>query len=69
MNRGEKLMEINAVIDRIENGYAVLLSEDIGIEISIPEENIIDTYHMGDRLVLTINRQYDIININGEIYE
>ena len=35
-------MEINAVIDRIENGYAVLLSEDIGIEISITDENIID---------------------------
>ncbi|KNY25221.1 DUF3006 family protein [Pseudobacteroides cellulosolvens] len=55
-------MEINAVVDRIENGNAVLLSEDMGIEISIPEENIINTYHMGDRLTLTINGDFDIRN-------
>ncbi|HEY9061592.1 MAG TPA: hypothetical protein VIO64_13955 [Pseudobacteroides sp.] len=59
-------MEISAVVDRIENGNAVLLSEDMGIEISIPEENIINTYCMGDRLTLTINGDFHVININGE---
>lgn len=59
-------MEISAVIDRIENGNAVLLSEDMGIEISIPEENIINTYCMGDKLTLTINGEFDIISINGD---
>jgi hypothetical protein len=59
-------MEISAVVDRIENGNAVLLSEDMGIEICIPEENIINTYSRGDKLTLTINGDFDIIKINED---
>ena len=47
-------MELTAVIDRIEEGMIVLLSEE-GIEISIPAEAMADSYHEGDRITLMIN--------------
>lgn len=55
-------MIINAVVDRIDGENAILLSEDIGIEISIPLNNTNDNYNTGDILSLTIDKD---ITING----
>ncbi|MDP4180927.1 MAG: DUF3006 family protein [Bacillota bacterium] len=59
-------MVINAIVDRIENGNAVLLSEDMGMEISIPEEEIIDTYSMGDTITLTFDGDFEVQNMDKE---
>ncbi len=48
-------MVISAVIDRIEDGNAILLSEGIGIEISIPVKLINNTYNKGDKISLSID--------------
>jgi hypothetical protein len=48
-------MTITAVVDRIENNTAVLLSD--GIEITIPAGILKGTYHEGDTICLTINEK------------
>lgn len=50
-----KLMVISAVVDRIEDGNAILLSEGIGIEISIPVNSMDYTYNKGDMVSLSID--------------
>jgi len=49
-------MVISAVVDRIEDGNAILLSEGIGIEISIPVNFTNNTYNKGDVISLTIDK-------------
>ncbi|MCX7748552.1 MAG: DUF3006 domain-containing protein [Clostridia bacterium] len=54
--KGEYIpMVIKAVIDRIENGNAILLSEEMGMEISIPLEEIEATCNEGEIVSLTID--------------
>ncbi len=48
-------MVISAVVDRIEDGNAILLSEGIGIEISIPVNSMDCTYNKGDMVSLSID--------------
>ncbi len=48
-------MVISAVVDRIEDGNAILLSEGIGIEISIPVNSMDYTYNKGDMVSLSID--------------
>lgn len=48
-------MVISAVVDRIEDGNAILLSEGIGIEISIPVNSMDFTYNKGDMVSLSID--------------
>jgi hypothetical protein len=47
-------MIINAFVDRIENGIAVLLSSDMGIEISIPVPVGEGKFSEGDSVSLII---------------
>jgi hypothetical protein len=49
-------MVISAVVDRIEDGNAILLSEGIGIEISIPVNSIDNTYNKGDMVSVSIDK-------------
>ena len=51
-----KLMIITAVVDRIENDIAVLLSD--GIEISIPVESLKGLYREGETVSLAIDGNY-----------
>ncbi|MCX7921296.1 MAG: hypothetical protein N3B21_04630 [Clostridia bacterium] len=55
-------MTITAVIARIENGNAILLADEIGIEISVPADIIEGTYNEGEVLTLTLDKDG---NING----
>lgn len=48
-------MVIKAIVDRIEGGNAILLSDEIGIEISIPVEMIQDECDEGKILTVTID--------------
>ena len=48
-------MVIKAVIDRIEDGNAILLSYELGIEICIPVDMIDGEYGEGETLSLTID--------------
>lgn len=47
-------MEIKAVVDRIENGYAILKSEEYLLEISIPANTSDKKYTKGENLTLSI---------------
>ena len=47
-------MEIKAVVDRIENGYAILKSEEYLMEISIPASTSDKKYTKGENLTLSI---------------
>lgn len=47
-------MVIKAVVDRIEDGVAVLLSDDFGMEISIPLDSTNVLYNKGDSVSLTL---------------
>lgn len=52
-------MTIKAVVDRIENGYAILMPREIDIEISIPVDE--DTkYIKGETVSLTIDNDGSI---------
>ncbi|NLD50298.1 MAG: hypothetical protein GX660_24430 [Clostridiaceae bacterium] len=54
-------MTINAVVDRIENGFAILLPREIDIEISIPVDE--DTnYIKGDVISLEIDNDGTVKN-------
>lgn len=48
-------MTITAVVDRIENGNAILLSDEIDIEISIPVDMMQGTYDKGEIIILTLD--------------
>jgi len=48
-------MVITAVIDRIENGYVVLMPEDTGMEITLPEEILDGNYKKGEILTIIID--------------
>ncbi|MFZ5986789.1 MAG: hypothetical protein ACOYWZ_06665 [Bacillota bacterium] len=56
-------MVINAIVDRIENGYAVLLSNDCGLEISIPVEAGESEYVEGESVSLIIDDDGLVKNI------
>lgn len=56
-------MVINAVVDRIEDGYAVLLSHDCGLEISIPVETGEREYIQGENISLVIENDGSIRDI------
>lgn len=47
-------MEIKAVVDRIENGYAILKSEDCVMEICIPANTTDSNYSKGENITLSI---------------
>ncbi len=47
-------MEIKAVVDRIENGYAILKSEDYVMEICIPANTTDKKYSKGENITLSI---------------
>ncbi len=47
-------MVIEAVIDRFENGNAILLAEELRVEISISEEEIREIYKEGETVYLTL---------------
>jgi hypothetical protein len=49
------LVEIKAVVDRIENGYAILKSEDFEMEISIPADSSEKKYFKGENVTLSFN--------------
>lgn len=49
-------MEIKAVVDRIEDGYAILKSEDYGMEICIPTDNSDNKYFKGENITLSLSR-------------
>ena len=53
-------MVITAVVDRFENGNAVLLAEDMGMEISIPTNTVRQVFKKGEVLYLTIDRKNNI---------
>lgn len=56
-------MTINAIVDRIENGYAILMSREIDIEISIPVDE--DTkYTKGETLSLIIDNDGSIKSLD-----
>ncbi|AEV69212.1 hypothetical protein [Acetivibrio clariflavus] len=48
-------MEIKAVVDRIENGYAILKSEDYEMEICIPADDSDNRYFEGENITLLLN--------------
>lgn len=48
-------MEIKAVVDRIENGYAILKSEGYGMEICIPADTPDRKYLKGENITLSIS--------------
>jgi hypothetical protein len=56
-------MVITAIIDRVEDGNAILLSEEAGIEISVPIDVIEGMYREGERISLTIDRNGNIKNL------
>lgn len=47
-------MVIAAVIDRFEDGNAILLAEDLRVEISIPEKEMREIYKEGETVYLTL---------------
>ena len=60
-------MIINAVVDRIEDGNVILLTEDIGLEISIPAKLITGKCSKGETLSLTIDDTVKEINPLDEV--
>jgi len=48
-------MEIKAVVDRIENGYAILKSEDYEMEICIPADTSDRKYIKGENITLSLS--------------
>ncbi|MCX8130145.1 MAG: DUF3006 domain-containing protein [Clostridia bacterium] len=49
-------MLIETILDRFENGCAILLSDEMGIEIDIPDEKIKGTYKEGETVYLTLDK-------------
>jgi hypothetical protein len=49
-------MVIAAVLDRFENGNAILVADEMGVEIDIPDEKIKGTYKEGEIIYLTFDR-------------
>lgn len=58
-------MEIKAVVDRIENGYAILKSEDYEMEICIPADSSENTYFKGENITLSLNGNNENNENNG----
>jgi hypothetical protein len=56
-------MNITAVVDRIENGMAILLSKEFDIEISIPEKVVKGLYNKDEAISLTIDKNGNIENL------
>lgn len=54
-------MIINAIIDRIENGTAFLLSTETGIEVSIPADIISGRCNEGDLISLTFDKNNNAV--------
>lgn len=48
-------MVIKAIVDRIEDGNAILLSNEIGLEISIPVDTMSILCNKGDTVTLTLD--------------
>lgn len=49
-------MTITVIIDKIENGSAYLLSQDMGLEICIPLDSIDNKYKEGEIISLTLDK-------------
>lgn len=49
-------MVIYAVVDRVEKGYAVLICNDCGLEISIPVKDGEKEYAKGDKISLVLGK-------------
>lgn len=47
-------MEIKVVVDRIEDGYAILKSEGYGMEICIPADTPDKKYLKGENITLSL---------------
>jgi len=47
-------MEIKAVVDRIEDGYAILKAEILGMEICIPANTSDKKYLKGENITLSL---------------
>lgn len=60
-------MVIKAVIDRFENGNAILLAEEVGMEVTIPISDICCEYKKGDVLSLTLNKSGNVSNYYDEV--
>jgi hypothetical protein len=54
---------IDAVVKRIENGYAVLVSDDCGVEVSIPVRECEGMYMKGENVSLIIDNGGSINSI------
>jgi len=55
-------MVIKAIVDKIENGKAILLSDEAGVEISIPTCMLEGIYSEGETLSLTIDEANEILH-------
>ncbi|HOQ36416.1 MAG TPA: hypothetical protein PLR73_01765 [Acetivibrio sp.] len=56
-------MVIDAVVDRVEKGYAVLICNDCGLEISIPVNEGEKEYVKGEKISLVIGKDGVLRNV------
>ncbi|HPD00927.1 MAG TPA: hypothetical protein PLA01_06210 [Acetivibrio sp.] len=56
-------MVIYAVVDRVEKGYAVLICNDCGLEISIPVKDGEKEYAKGDKISLVLGKDGILRNV------
>jgi hypothetical protein len=56
-------MVIHAVVDRVEKGYAVLICNDCGLEISIPVKDGEKEYVKGDKISLVLCKDGILRNV------
>jgi hypothetical protein len=58
-----EVMVIDAVVDRVEKGYAVLICNDCGLEISIPVNEGEKEYVKGEKISLVIGKDGVLRNV------
>jgi len=58
-----EVMVIDAVVDRVEKGYAVLICNDCGLEISIPVKDGEKEYAKGDKISLVLGKDGILRNV------
>lgn len=54
-------MKITAVVDRIENGVAVLAAQEFEAEFQVPEEMVAEEYRRGEVITLVLNNDGECI--------
>lgn len=54
-------MKITAVVDRIENGVAVLAAQEFEAEFQVPEEMVAEEYRRGEVITLDLNSDGECI--------